>query len=389
MCIDGRNQLLREGTGVATYARTLADGLRALGRGPGILLDSAVDRSAAAGPGWRAVRAAIPLGKRARPIELQPAGFSQAWVARDAFRTAQVYFDIHGRLLPVRVSQPPALMHWTYPLPMFFRGTPNVYTVHDLIPLTHPSLTSIDGRRFRRIITEIVRHAAHVVTVSDHARRDLIRLLGLPADRVTTTFQPVLLPEGLASAPPRARTGHFLFCGTIEPRKNIARLIAAHAASGTSVPLILAGPDGWRAAEELAGQPVQALDAASPGALGPGVWRASYLHRDVLLELLRGARALLFPTLAEGFGLPVAEAMALGVPVLTAAGGAAEEIAGGAALLVDPLDVRDMATGIATLANDAARRGALAAAGTRRAGVFTQAACMGRLAEVYCRIETT
>ncbi len=377
VCLDGRNQSLPQGTGVATYAQTLAGTLRALGRGPAILLDRPAP--------WRSLRAAIPLAKPARPAAAPP-GFSQAWAANDVFRTAQVFFTLQGRLLPLRAAGPPPLMHWTYPLPMVFRGIPNITTVHDLIPLTHPALTPIDATRFRRIITAVARHAAHIVTVSDHARQDIIRLLGLPPDRVTTTYQPVLPPEQ-AAAPP-ARTGHFLFCGTIEPRKNIARLLAAHAASGTAVPLILAGPDGWRAAGELAGHTVRALHEAPPGMLGAGIWRAPYLPRPALLDLIRGARALLFPTLAEGFGLPVAEAMALGVPVLTAAGGAAAEIAGGAALLVDPLDIRDMAAGIAALAADTALCGRLAAAGTRRAAAFTQAACMARLDAVYRRIET-
>jgi len=320
------------------------------------------------------------------------------------FRLAQVHFDLHGRLLGVRSRQVPGLMHWTYPLPAVFKGAANVYTVHDLIPLRKPTLTDIDSARFARIIRQVVRQADHIVTVSETSRRDIRTLLGVPAAQVTNTYQPVGLPDGLRQAPPPARRGHFLFCGTIEPRKNLGRLIAAHHASGAEAPLILVGPDGWRAQEELAAggvevRTLEALAEASPGGASPrggtspggvagrgGVWRASWLPRAALLDLLRGARALLFPSLAEGFGLPIAEAMTLGVPVLTALGGATGEIAGEAAMLVDPLDTAAMADAIAALDRDAALCQRLAAAGLQRAALFSADACLGRLAAVYATI---
>ena len=183
---------------------------------------------------------------------------------------------------------------------------------------------------------------------------------------------------------PLCGTGISCTCGTIEPRKNLARLITAHRASGTTTPLILAGPDGWRAKEEIAagGAEVRPLVALTQGEQG-GVWRAPWLPRPDLLDLLRGARALLFPSLAEGFGLPIAEAMTLGVPVLTAAGGATGEIAGDAAILVDPHDTAAMAGAIAALDGDGALRGRLADAGLRRATLFSVEACLGRLAAIY------
>jgi glycosyltransferase involved in cell wall biosynthesis len=161
------------------------------------------------------------------------------------------------------------VMHWTYPLPLIFEGVANIYTVHDLIPLTHPHLTDIEPARFKRIISRIVSRAAHIVTVSETSRRDIIRLLGVPCDRVTNTYQPVAVDDS-PNDPPPERQGHFLFCGTIEARKNVGRLIAAYRASGAQAPLILVGPRGFRADAELAAggadiSPFEALPATACG----------------------------------------------------------------------------------------------------------------------------
>lgn len=325
----------------------------------------------------RWARAAWPGPVRARPTP-PPPGFAAAWSARDLFRLAQIRVDMHRRLLNVAVATPPAIMHWTTPLPLAMRGAANVYTIHDLIPMLHPGLTDTDPVRYARILGLVAARASHIVTVSEASRADIVAQLGVPPDRVTVTYQPLDLPAAVGPPP---RTGHMLFCGTIEPRKNLLRLIAAHRASGTGAPLILAGPDGWRAGEQLQGAPVRPLEeqGSKPG----GVWRAPWLPRPALLDLLRGARALLFPSLAEGFGLPIAEAMALGVPVLTSAGGATAEIAGGAALLVDPTDAAAIAAGITALDHDGDLRGRLIAAGLQRAAAFTPEACMRRLAPMY------
>ncbi len=161
----------------------------------------------------------------------------------------------------------------------------------------------------------------------------------------------------------------------MEPRKNLLRLAQAHAAAGVAAPLVIAGPDGW-----------QGREISARLARHPGVVRLPWLPRPLLLALMAGAAGLLMPSLAEGFGLPVAEAMALGAPVMTSRDGALAEIAGEAAMLVDPLDILAMAGAIAALAGDATLRGRLAAAGRRRAETFTKAAHGRRLAEVYAEV---
>lgn len=312
-----------------------------------------------------------------------PPGFGHAWTAPGAFRRAQVFFDIHRRIMPVRAASGPSLVHWTYPLPLWMPGACNIYTVHDLIPLLHPALTPIAPARFQRILRAVLHRADHVVTVSEATRADIVRHFGMPASRVTNAYEPV----DVSGAGPCTLHGHFLVCGTIEPRKNIARLLAAYRASGARAPLVLAGPDGWCAAEALAGSDVRPLDAMPLGGTQDhahgGIWRAPWLPRPALLALMRDARAVLFPSLAEGFGLPIAEAMALGVPVLTSQGGATEEVAGGAALLVDPYDDAALAAGIAALDRDADLCGRLRTAGLSRTEAFAATACTARLARIY------
>jgi glycosyltransferase involved in cell wall biosynthesis len=385
VCLDGRNLALQDGTGVATYALTLAAGLHRTGRIAEVLLDAPEGISDRSGRPSRWVRACWPAARQAVPLAAPPAGFARALVAPDAYRLAQVHFDIYRKLLTVSSRWRPALMHWTYPLPLTFRDVPNVYTVHDLIPLRTPDLTDIAGARFARIVRKIARTADHIVTVSEASRHDIMTLLGLPEERVTNTYQAVDLSSEMRSKQPPPMRGHFLFCGTIEPRKNLARLIQAYSASKAAAPLIIAGPDGWRGREALAAGRAEIRPLVALTGKG-GVWRAPWLPRPALIDLLRGARALLFPSLAEGFGLPIAEAMAIGVPVLTSAGGATEEIAGGAALLVDPLDIQAMAEAIAALERDTALCDRLAAAGRLRSEMFTPAACFGRLAAIYDKL---
>ena len=370
VCIDARDLLQRHGTGVATYAQGLADCLA----GAGLTVERLVEAGA---PGrLRRWMAALPQGTRPAP----PSG-PRLRASPDVFRTAQVHFDIHRRFMVLRDAAPPGLMHWTYPVPLRFAGAPNIYTVHDVIPLQHPELSPVSPARLRRLLRGVGRAAAHVVTVSEASRTAILAATGWPGDRVTCTLQSVSV---LRDAPNReailaaARTHglepgrYFLCCGAIEPRKNIARLIEAHRASGVPTPLVLAGPDGWRAAEALRGTPLTVSRDALPP---PG-----------LVALMAGAKAVLMPSLAEGFGLPVAEAMALGVPALASHGGALAEVAGGAALLADPLDVRALAEAIAALDGNASLRAGLTAQGLRRAEAFTPAAHARRLLAVYRQV---
>ncbi len=362
-CVDARGLLARHGTGVATYAAGLAEALA----GAGVPMERLTEAGPAPGR-LRRWLAALPPGTR--PASLAAPGLR---TGTDPFRTAQVFFDLHRRFMPLHDASPPGLMHWTYPVPLRFTGVPNVYTVHDVIPLQRPDLSPVPAARLRRLLRGVGRWAAHVVTVSEASRVALLAETGWPPGRVTSTGQSVSVAGADLSAPAALGLqpgGYFLCAGTIEPRKNIARLLNAHAASGVSAPLVLAGPDGWRAARELQGA-------------GPGLRRVPWLPRPALLGLMAGARAVLMPSLAEGFGLPVAEAMALGVPALASEDQALSEVAGGAALLADAGSTEALTAAIQTLDSDRELRASLVARGLRRAEAFTPAAHARRLLAVY------
>jgi len=405
--LDSRNLMLSEGTGVATYGRTLLESIARMGGDAELVLD--IPGTPLRGGTVRLRRYLRALGWRSRIVALHPnevaarpaarllARFARVHAARDVFRTANVHLDIYRRLLVLIAGDPPPLMHWTYPLPLRLRGALNLYTGHDLIPLRDPALTSIDQGKFRRLIRAIVKRADHIVTVSESSRRDIIELLGCRPERVTNTYQALDLPPALlarsdadvaaevAATLGLPRGGYVLFAGSIEPRKNIRTLIEAHRLSGVALPLVLGGPDGWRAAEQLAaaGDRLRRAPCDTAETRAGAVVRLPYLPYERLLALVRGARALVFASLSEGFGLPILEAMALGTPVVAANFGAMAEIAGDAALLVDVRDPRALSQAIARIADDSALCAELAARGRRRAAQFSLDAYAARMERLY------
>jgi len=369
--IDAR-MLGREGTGVATYAAALETALTLSGIDPIRITDPSCGRPMErAGRIARWTRWAKALADR--PRILSHAG--DTFRGRDIFRLAQVHFDRHGTLLRLRVPGAGGIVHWTYPLPIRIEGWTNIYTVHDAIPIFHPALSQIDPVRHRRLLGVLADSAEHLLTVSEAARRDIIAAIGCAPDTLTAC------PPGLDIAPSDVPLplglepgGFLLFVGSVEPRKNLLRLVEAHRRAGLSLPLVIAGPDGWRSD-----------DIAPQLAAAPGVIRLPYVDRPTLVALLAAARALVFPTITEGFGLPIIEAMQLGTAVLTSRGGATEEVAGGSALLADPLSIEEMAGQIARLTDDATVA-ALADAGRARGAAFTTTAFAARLAAVHGRL---
>jgi len=361
LCIDGR-MLAARGTGVATYARTVRAALEWVGH-PTLILDDAArgrfaeDARARRWRRWLRARSDAPVRLRAEPGGL---------FAPDVFALAQARFARTGRVLVLQAPGPSGVVHWTYPVAAAISGWCNLYTLHDVIPLTHPALAATDGEALARRIAALRPHAAGWITVSEASRAEIVRVLGIAPEAVVSAGlaaepeppAPGALPAGLSAG------GYFLFHGSDEPRKNLGRIVAGWRASGTARPLVIAGPTGTAPADRL----------PDP----PGVIRLGYLPHAGLPALVAGARALLFPSLAEGFGLPIAEAMALGTPVLTAAGGATEETAGGAALLVDPTDTAAIGAATARLDADDALCRALGEAGRVRAGEAFGAEAFGR-----------
>jgi glycosyltransferase involved in cell wall biosynthesis len=300
-------------------------------------------------------------------------------------------------------------MHWTFPLPIRAKGAKNIYTIHDLVPLRLPYTTLDVKRRIIATLRGIADRADHIVTVSEASKRDIVNLLGVPEDRVTNTYQAVELPERLVSMPEEmARAAvegtfglswgnYWLFYGAIEPKKNVGRLIEAYLASGSPHPLVIVGKQAWKVRQELGLIYEDDHRVMQEPEWTDGVQVFSRRMRDrvilldyapfrLLVSLIRGARSVLFPSLYEGFGLPVLEAMSLGAPVLTANVASLPEVVGDAAVLIDPYDVRAIAEAIQALDAHESLRAELSRRGPRRAATFSNEAYDRRLAEMYGRL---
>jgi len=367
ICVDGR-MLVSGATGVSGYAAALVAATRRIGGRPMLLEDRDEGRLRR----WRAA-----LGAADRFVTSVDGG--SRLVGDHLFRAAQVRFGLCRQFMTVRSDTPPGIMHWTYPVPLRMAGWINLYTVHDVVPLERPDLSPVDPRRLRAILSRIAVTGDRIVTVSEASRDRIVTLLEVDPRRVVNCYQAVggdAEPEGHDGPLPAGLTAgrYFLFCGLTEARKNIVRLIAAHALSGSVYPLVITGPP--TADRRIA----RAIDAAVAAGR---VRRLDYLPGAQLAALQAQACALLFPSLGEGFGLPVVEAMRAGTPVLTSYRGALAEIAGDAAWLVDPEDVAAIAAGIARLAGDGDLRRRLSDRGRRRAGRFTAARFAARLRAVY------
>jgi len=428
VCIDGYNIALTRGTGIATYGRGLIDANQARGVSCEILFGPTAPRSPSdivneaalieqTRPPQRLKRVqrarraaetfASQFGRTAWPINAThkvnwpnsvapPA--DRFWSAPQLFHRANRCFNRHGRFTPLSFepSAPtPSIMHWTAPLPVWARSVPNIYTIHDLIPLKAPHTTLNNRAEYAALYREAFRHADQIAVISESTKEDVISIFGIREELITTTYQSVHIPDEILLADESAISneiddsfnlawnGYFVHFGAIEPKKNLGRIVEAYLSTGSRTPLIIVGSRGWLEEDELfLLNQVKRIG----GEAANRIHLYEYMSRRMLLNLIRGAKATLFPSLCEGFGLPILESMILGTPVLTSASGATAEVAGDSAILVDPYNVTSIAAGIRALDADADLRSSLSLMGKERARIFSQEAYMARLDELYSRV---
>lgn len=426
--IDGYNLAMPNGTGIATYGIMLGRSIRAIGHALdgvfGLDVGTASDSREAMFYDLvgrtppkdtrhqrrvNAVRDAIRVFGRPELLEVPITDlvakrafeeklpvFDRLFSFPRLFEAAFSHFDRTGRFFDLRVKSPPAIMHWTYPVPVRLLGSRNVYTIHDLVPLRLPYTTLDRKRSYHALIARCIEAADHICTVSEASRDDILSRFPLDPSRLTNTYQASSLPDSAAAGDPLEdaamiegifglpHRGYFLFFGAIEPKKNIGRLIEAYLGTQTETPLVIVGARAWQSEDELRLLPKG--DAASRPhgqRIMQRVLQLDYLPRPLLLKLVRGAKAVMFPSLFEGFGLPVLEAMQLGSPVLASNAGSLPEVTGDAAVSVDPYDVGSIAHGLRMLDQDADLRASLSDNGRRQAETFSADRYQARLAAMY------
>ncbi|WP_287155613.1 glycosyltransferase family 1 protein [Candidatus Solincola tengchongensis] len=282
--------------------------------------------------------------------------------------------------LPLAMRRDGVDLHFSpsYFLPLL-KVCPAVVTVHDLTFKVHPEWFSSDRRfLFDDIFWREVRQAERIITVSEHSKRDIVDVLGVEPSRVTVIpaapdrfFRPLRDEKRLAAVRERfgLRPGFLFTAGSIHTRRNLERLIEAlslaEAELGEELQLLILGTPAPFT------PPVDIWGTARRCGVEGRVVHLEYVTEEELLCIYNACGLFVYPSLYEGFGLPVVEAMACGAPVACSRVTSLPEVAGEAAAYFDPLDVEDMARVLASILSDPAERERLAAAGLRRAGDFS------------------
>lgn len=300
---------------------------------------------------------------------------------------------VYGRLAPVLAARSlsrvrDAVFHGpSYFLPQ--TDLPSVLTLHDLSLLRFPQWHPVARvERMRRALPESVGRANLILTDSEATRQEVMREFSLSAQQVQAVLLGVdasFYPRSAAElAPALAVYGlqpyaYSLFVSTIEPRKNLSNLLAAYRSLPASLrqrwPLVLAGGAGWQS---------EAIHAEIARAAAEGWLKYLGFVAEADLPLLyAGCRLFTYPSWYEGFGLPIAEAMASGVPVLTSNCSSMPEVAASAAMLVEPGDVASISNGLECALEDDRWRGTAIAAGLRRAAELSWDACVQNTVLAY------
>jgi glycosyltransferase involved in cell wall biosynthesis len=361
---------ITQSAGIARYTRDLVDALARLDSGDRYTLFSA-ERPTKERP--------LPHAANLRP-RVVPLGNRYATIMWQRLRLPVPIELFVGRVRVVHGPDfilPPAL------------GARRVVTIHDLAFLTHPECAvPALAQYLATVVPRAVRAADRVIADSQRTADDLVERLGTPPAKITVI--PLGITPGFTlHADPaavealRAKYGlqrpFVLAVGTIEPRKNYERLIAAFAAArrvpGGPAMLVIAGKPGWLYEG--------VYKAVQTRGVGDAVRFLDYVPNAELPLLYHAADAVATPSIYEGFGIPVVEAMASGTPVVCSTGGSLPEVAGDAALLVAPEDVDGLASALARIVGDAGLRETLRARGLERAARYTWEAAARAHVAVY------
>ncbi|HLC99714.1 MAG TPA: glycosyltransferase family 1 protein [Patescibacteria group bacterium] len=258
-------------------------------------------------------------------------------------------------------------------LPIGFGGK-TVLTIHDLAIYRNPEWFPRQSFATRVLVPRSLAKATHIIAVSESTKNDLQQIFRVPQERVSVIYEGVR-EEPVNDAAKQSifqkfridsERGFFLFLGTIEPRKNLVTLLSAYRALVKKFPdaprMIFAGGRGWNNED--------VFSAIQKWGLNDAVRYVGYVSHEEKLVLMKNAQCLVYPSLYEGFGLPILESMSLGVPVLTSRTSSIPEVAGDAALLVDPNDDEEIAKGLEKFWKDESLRADIISKGKSRVKLF-------------------
>ena len=297
------------------------------------------------------------------PNNLTPADGTKGHLRRliwTQFQLPKIYKNLKSKLLFSPVPEAPLYTNCRF-----------VVTSFDMIPLRFPKRFSPLATYHKYYTPEVFKQSQHIICISESTANDITKFYQIPSNKITPIllaydanhFRPVIEAESQSRShnPP-----YFLYIGRHDPYKNISRLIDAFAnlKSSHEYQLWLSGPSDLRYTPALKKQ-VQELGITDQ------VKFLDYVPYDDLPKIISGAIALVFPSLWEGFGLPVLEAMACGTPVITSNLSSLPEVAGDAAILIDPYRVEEITDAMQAIANDSGLRSYLSQLGLQRATQFS------------------
>ena len=428
--VDGFNLGLLKGSGIKTYGVTLLQAYQQMGYDVGVMTDNkyvdgklkildevqyfdqqfqrrgsffdrkyirhALDLSRA----WRRPKGHEIIPKITSPDPQnylsQVAGRDYQYLVnvKDVFHAANRLFGATRKLTTVKLPKKPDIWHMTTPLPLKVPGVKTVITVHDLIPLKAPFTTLDIKTHFYHLFKWAISYADLVLSVSEHTKRDIIDIYDVPEEKVQVTYQTYRRPEYVEDTsfdPVYLKSKklksekYILFVGNIEPKKNIKALITAMGFIDEEYKLAIVGRKAWLADDQLVD-----IDKYLATKVGDKLKKRyvflDYVSESELAVLYRNATCLVFPSLYEGFGLPVLEAMQNDCPVICSRLTSLPEVAGDAALFVDPYRHAEIRDQILSIINNPERRQSLIEKGRQRVDFFSPDNYVTRLNNAYASL---
>jgi glycosyltransferase involved in cell wall biosynthesis len=298
-----------------------------------------------------------------------------------------------NRIYSRQLAESYDIFHCTHLSPLTVADLPQVTTIHDIVPLIRPELVSTQlVLVFAELLKANLRNSTKIIAVSQATKDDLVHYCQVPAEKITVVYEaareefqpvnleiarPILNKIGLITA--QVNVPYFVFIGNIEPKKNVKRLLLAFRQFSMrdrrGCKLVMVGSQAWGFddVKDLMKEMIAEDILIHPG----------YLPTNQLPALFSHAQALMLPSLIEGFGLPVLEAMACGCPVITSDIPCIREIAGDAAIKVDPLSIEQICQAITAIANDESLRASLSQLGLAQNKLFSWERCARETLAVY------